>query len=409
MGVVSVLEHHAALQSSPQSWWRRLHPRASGPASVEVEYRLYSWGEIFAHFLGDREHSVAARFILRDFPFKLFSTSAPYDDPLPQKLTLTFRAPYEERGGSGRFKQIGVFPHEVAEEFAAFLSVVTRRRVFLARQTRQDGLPIEEQAGIYQRGYSQERQQMKEIDPAEVHRLLDNLLNLERRIANSFILALRLYHAAVQMLYTEPEFSYLFLVTSLEAISSAVFSDYEPEDRNEFLDSRFPRWREIAGALEQEDRESFADLLVRNERYTFRKLFKFVHEYLPDKFWSETTDDAKPDHFVGIISPGPEGRGEERISRSEKKLESWETIEKTQLERTLRNIYDARSALIHRGVPFDPSIVVGHFWRFPPEAFRKIIENSLAAGGGGALNVPPLLTFERLVSYSLVNYLGESA
>jgi hypothetical protein len=57
--------------------------------SYEVEYRLVSWGEVYPPFLGDREHSLAARFILHDFPFKLFSVSIPYSE-IPQKLCLTF-------------------------------------------------------------------------------------------------------------------------------------------------------------------------------------------------------------------------------------------------------------------------------------------------------------------------------
>ena len=59
--------------------------------SYEVEYRLVSWGEIYPPFLGDREHSLAARFILHDFPFKLFSVSLPYSE-IPQKLCLTFHS-----------------------------------------------------------------------------------------------------------------------------------------------------------------------------------------------------------------------------------------------------------------------------------------------------------------------------
>jgi hypothetical protein len=47
-------------------------------AYPEVEYRLISWGEIYPPFLGDREHSLAARYILTDFPFKIFSVSTPY-------------------------------------------------------------------------------------------------------------------------------------------------------------------------------------------------------------------------------------------------------------------------------------------------------------------------------------------
>lgn len=192
--------------------------------SVEVEYRLFSWGEIYPPFLGDREHSTAARWILIDFPFKMFSSSNPYD-PLPQKLCLTFKAPYETKLDKERIKLGGIFPHEIAKEFAAFLSLVTRRRVFVGKQLRYSGLPIEEEVDQYDRSHFQESQRLKEIDPKNIEQLLRNLQSMPRNFADGYILALRLYHLAVEMMYTEPEFSYLLLVTCLEAVSSAVVKD----------------------------------------------------------------------------------------------------------------------------------------------------------------------------------------
>jgi hypothetical protein len=82
MGLLEALDFHSQFEAGKAS------------ESVEVEYRLISWGEIYPSFLGDREHSIAARFILPKFPFKLFSSSTPYD-ALPQKLSLSFRAPHE--------------------------------------------------------------------------------------------------------------------------------------------------------------------------------------------------------------------------------------------------------------------------------------------------------------------------
>jgi len=232
MGLIAVLHSHKNAQSG------------QAEDGVEIEYSLYSWGEIFPPFLGDREHSVVARFILREFPFKLFSSSTPYDDPLPQKLCLTFRAPHEIKKETEHVHVSGIYAHEIAKEFAAFLSLVTRRRVFAGRQLRYDRLPIEQEGDIYEKSHFQERQELKEINPTEIYRFLDNLHGLEDSVANGFILAMRLYHSAVEMMYTEPEFSYLFLVTALETVSSVVYKDYRPENEEDFLNSRFPGWNE---------------------------------------------------------------------------------------------------------------------------------------------------------------------
>jgi hypothetical protein len=82
MGLLEILDFHKKLQSGMKE-----------ENGSEVEYQLFSWGEIFPPFMGDREHSDAARFILKEYPFKLFSSSTPYEE-IPQKLCLTFKSPF---------------------------------------------------------------------------------------------------------------------------------------------------------------------------------------------------------------------------------------------------------------------------------------------------------------------------
>lgn len=367
---------------------------------VEIEYRLYSWGEIFPPFLGDREHSTAARFILTEFPFKLFSSSTPYDDPLPQKLCLTFKAPHEVKEETEHLHVSGIFAHEIGNEFAAFLSLYTRRRVFAENQLRYDGLPIEQEGEVYQRSHFQERQRLKEIDPNEIYKLLNTLQALDRNIANGFILAMRLYHSAVEMIYVDPEFAYLFLVTALETISSVVYKEYEPENEEEFLDSRFPGWGK---GLTEEQRVSLKGILLKGENFTFQKLLKFVSENLPEHFWSETQDDAKPEYLTSVIGFGPDGKGEERISRADFTIQDFEKIGKEHLKRSLRYVYDARSELVHEGIRFPESIVIGHFRRLPVGVLSEM--SPFGNQGKGKPKIPPLLTFERLISYSMVEFL----
>jgi len=392
---------------------------------VEVEYRLHSWGEIFAPFVGDREHSIAARFILTEYPFKLFSSSTPYDDPLPQKLCLTFRTPHEKRWHSNKSCVSGFFSHEIAKEFAAFLSLVTRRRIFVGKQIRYEDLPIEDEAGLYSRSNVQERQRPKEVQPKQIHRLLDNLQNMDRRIANGFILAMRLYYSAIDLMYTEPEFSYLLLVTCLEAASSAVFKDFEVDDKERFLDSRFPGWGEICNALPVEWKQELKILLLRNEHHTFGRLSKFITENVSADFFSDEKDDAKPDYYAGLVGSVNSIKnfaqeygidfmveadsddkmiGRKYVVRSPQTITEMEKVNKDNLKQALRNIYDARSSLIHEGTRLPRSIVFGLFRGLPTEAEVEILERIESKS---PMKIPPLLTFERLVSYSMVGFLSK--
>lgn len=379
---------------------------------IELEYQLHSWGEIYPPFIGDREHSIAARYILTEFPFKLFSSSTPYDDPLPQKLCLTFKAPYEVRSDSKNFHSAAIYDdEEIAKEFAAFLSLVTRRRVFVNKGTRYEGLPIEKEVDIYQHAHFQEKQRLKEIKPREIYQLLYNLQAMKRKIANSFILAMRLYHSAIEMMYLEPEFSYLFLVMSLEAISSVVYEkeDVMPSDvgnghseLDRFLDSTYSSWRKHCDISTPELKKQVIKMLLNSAYFTRLKISKFVSENVPDRFWIETTDDGKPDYLTSVF----ESSGQERISHSDPTISYLEKIKKENLIQVIQDIYKARSNLIHAGIQLPASIVVGHFRTIPINALEEIIQTTYK-GETKVTSIPPLITFERLVSYSMVEFLNK--
>jgi hypothetical protein len=377
--------------------------------SNEVEYRLISWGEIYSPFLGNREHSTAARFILTDLPFKLFSVSIPYSE-LPQKLCLTFLNPQIER-------RIG--NDDTAKEFAAFLSLVTRRRVFPVGLTRTSGLPTEQPVTLYDHSHTQERQQLKEIDPQRIYELLEHLQKMNREIAKSFVLAMRLYHSAIEIMYTEPEFAYLFLVTSFEAMASAAVNveDVRPNDKDKgeteldkYLDSAHPGWRKYCDISTSDNRKAVVDMLLKKAYFVQRKFRKFVLENTPQRFWDEEQDDAKPDYLCGIISAGPDGKGRETIIRSDKTIQTWEKIEKNKFKKKLDNIYGVRSKFVHEGSRFPESIVMGHFRNLPVAALDEMclkLKFDKPRIQEVFFDVPPLLTFERLVSYNLIEFLSK--
>jgi len=356
---------------------------------VEVEYRLQSWGEIYAPFQGaHREHSLEARHILKEFPFKLFSVSIPIDGGLPQKLCLIFKEPHKEKA-SGidskgmHYRITGYFPEDTAKEFAAFLSLVTRRRVFAVGKTRENNLPLEASAHLYQNIHFQEEQEQKEIPPSYIYSLLSKLQKLDRKVADTFLLATKFYHSAIEMMFFESEFAYLFLIISLETISAEVNKDLKLEgdgdnkiEIEEFLSQRFPGWKKLKDF--SENRDLLVQVLISKEKFIFKKVLKFIEVNLPEKFWTETEDDAKPTSILKFT----------------RKLTEKERFEKKDLETAMRNAYRARSGLVHEGKRIPNGIVWGLYPRLPIDAFIET-------------KTPTLLTLERVVSYSLVNYLAK--
>ena len=391
MGLLAVLDHFYDNQTDE---------------SFEIEYRLESWGEIYSPFLGDREHSTAARFILREFPVRLFSVSTPYSE-IPQKLCLTFRAPFQTKQ-FGNVTSSSLQENETAKEFSAFLSVVTRRRVFAIGKTRDSGLPVETKSEIYIRSHQQEPQLMVEFEPEYFYRLLKNLKYMNRHIAEGFIIAIRLYHSAIEMIYTEPDFAYLFLVMSLEAISSAVYENFSIEDDKEieqYLNSSYPGWKSLCDLSTPERKSQTIQMLLSKAYFVQRKFREFVYNYLPKKFWTDIEDNAKPEYISTFIGVGPDGRGREEFIHSDKTIQEFEKIDRNRkkLQKTLDAIYTARSKLVHEGKKLPASIVLGLYRYLPFDAINEAITTTSEHKSFG---IPPLITLERLVSYTLVEFLN---
>lgn len=386
MGLLSALDSH---KSSEALEYR------------EFEYRLYSMGEIYPPFMGDREHSDAARYILKDFPFKVFSSSAPYE-VLPQKLTLTFKIPILERNE---------FPDEIASEFAAFLSLVTRRRVFVDRQIRRDGLPIEEKIELYPRSNYHEEQRLREIKPVDIYDLLEKLRLMDRRLAEVFILAMRMYHSAIEIIYTEPEFSYLFLIMCIETIASSAVKQEDILSLNSesgikkverFLDSTFPNWRTLCDISSQESRQKVINMLLTKQYFVTSKFVKFIADNTPEYFWTEDKDDAKPDYASSVVGPS----GIQTI-RSDITIRAEEKIPREYFEEVLKKTYHSRSKLVHEGTRFPSWITYGLFRGYSVQVISALPELIKKPQDKEEVHIPTLLTFERLVSYCLVGFLRQ--
>lgn len=170
-------------------------------------------------------------------------------------------------------------------------------------------------------------------------------------------------------------------------------------------------------------KQALKDSLLRNEPHTFGKLSKFVTENVPERFFSKDKDDAKPDYHIGLVGSKDafkefakeygsecaieanldgETIGQKYLVRNPTTIKEVERVNRDDLKQTLRKIYEARSGLIHRGVRLPRGIVFGLFRGVPTEAVVEVPENR---EGKSPMEIPPLLTFERLVSYSMVEFL----
>lgn len=267
---------------------------------------------------------------------------------------------------------------------------------------------METKSEIYTRSHQQERQLMIEIEPNNIYRMLKNLKYLDRRIAKSFIIALRLYHSAIEMMFTEPDFAYLFLVMSLEAISSAVYENFSIEDDKEieqYLNSTYPGWNSLCDISTPEKKLQTIKMLLSKAYFVQRKFREFVYSYLPEAFWTDIEDNAKPEYIYTLIGVGSDGRGKEEFILSDKTLQEYEKINRKKLKKTLDEIYKARSKLVHEGINLPPNIVLGHYRYLPFDAFS---ESLATTGEHKPFGIPPLITLERLASYTLVEFLNRN-
>lgn len=389
----------------------RCHLTGSNEVYRDVEYRLLSWGRLKDTIAEEPKGPGYSQVIWSGTLFQMIDL-APGDADLPQKIAISFRAPMLPRAKSRSFQTLDFYVDEIAREFAALLSLITRRRVFPSGLIRFEGQPCDWQEWSHSRDYPQEAQQDLELSKSDIETGLRQLFGLGEDRARPFLLACSLYHSAVRLMFTEPEFAYLFLVISLEAISSTLYRNWRPPDAGgsptpleEVLDSQFPGWTSIAGKSKSR-REQLKTILSQNTYFTFQKLRKFVNTYISDEFFRSVKDSARPIKATKSWQEGIE-------SGSDIMLDDWEIIPRKRLNSVLRAIYTARSQMVHEGIRMSRSIVVGLGSSIPREITDRIMlqnfEAQLAKEVPQAplvqLDVPPLLTFERLVSDCLCGYL----
>lgn len=159
---------------------------------------------------------------------------------------------------------------------------------------------------------------------ANLGELSDDFRLVERLIPSRhepFILAVKLYNQALQLLDSNPELAYLNLVSAVEVIAQ------KHQIERPSLEELDPRLAAVVGAIPDDElRKKLEDSIWARERLISRKFCAFIESHVETSFWE---DETRPEM----------GR-----------------IKSDYLPALLRKVYSQRSRTLHTGEPFFPGI-----------------------------------------------------
>ena len=261
----------------------------------------------------------------------------------------------------------------IAEEFIPIASLLLRRRFTLGPVVRYHDVPWMFRFGRSSRsGFIDEALVRGETNLEEMSEWLALLEGLDVGKQDTFVLAAKFYHEALQLIEQKPDLAYLNLVSAIEILCQDV--DVGPVAVRE-IDQGLANM--IAHIPDEDLRREIEEALVRRQPFVQRKFVRFIEQYTRSSFWD---DPARPSR--GRIDP-------------------------SQFRELLTRVYAQRSSTLHRGEPF-PTYV---FW--PPLSKEEEIPNYALAfhSDNGATTwepkdyIPYPHFFEKLVNHVLKEYL----
>ncbi len=203
-------------------------------------------------------------------------------------------------------------------------------------------------------------------------------------------------------MYSDPDLSYLFLVISIETMASAVFKDYQLNDqeKKQFLIGKYGKefWDDYVSGTKHKD--VLVEKLLNVETFSSRKFREFIIEYLPDRFFLESSDEARPRNMsctIGHVGPTLSDKGKP-VDFS--KILPYEKYDKSNLKKIINSAYNMRSKFVHESESFPKSILLGLYQNIPVESLVPVLREK-----GQPLSVPTLRTIERIAGYTIKNFL----
>ena len=288
-----------------------------------------------------------------------------------RKLCLRFRqktVSYEDQPWVGATKNGYYHGGGSADELIALASLFLRRRLKLGPVVRMGDKPI---FFAKSRNWIDKALIEGQSNLGELTEWIKFVEELDIKYHLKFILAVKMYHRALQEIEGQPDIAYLNLVSAIEVLcQDTKIADVKLFEINCGL-------AKLLGKIENEDlRADIEKALLEKERFIGRRFVTFIMNHIDDEFWNYPD---RPEH--GKINPGD-------------------------LPFLLKRIYDQRSRTLHSGEPFPPQI-------FEPPFNGAEIDTSLGTSIGDKKwtpkdYIPHPHFFERLVNYVLKEFLKKN-
>lgn len=372
--------------------------------SLVAEYRLLCSGSMFRRFRSgwyDWRKSETGR-ILLDEPLLLFAVSRPFED-YPLELVLQLAVPLVREESHSVISSYHP-DAEVAKDLAALLGLLCRRLITVAGKTNErhltscykhplfDNVPMPTPLATTMRRIcwpqhpsmvltSLEKQEIEDYNPrprpVDAAKLTRLLLGLPRlTVAPSIVASTRLYALALELIHERPDISYQLLISSVETIASSVLSDFQPDDEAKVKHRQGVFELAVRFGLEEEPAKELAVEACKGDYWIKRKFKKFLLDNTSELIWSEE-DDLFPRAF-SMLMP-----------------------QRDAFERTLGQVYDARSKATHVGQPFP--VTASHTGSpYLPTGMATTLMRSKNAGHTSVF--PPVIWFERVVNSAITGY-----
>lgn len=396
------------LHNALQKWF---DPRSKNTSEkVRVEYRLLCSGELYnlsaccPPYYIDYWRSPFLRLILDGLP-GLFVTNEPHRN-YPQELSFTFDCHLIE-DSSDESSTIYHNDQEIAEEFVALLSVLTRRLVCLLCKVSEyyydkemmHGLPQHWPYQVYNiatpRIWSvkpatviydgQDRPKIEcnmpppvAVDTAKLMQFLKAFALLDKKVAENFISAARLYKTALTFIEDEPEIAYLHLIFSIETTANFAYRSFSPDETKQLETKRTVKELAQEYGLSEAQAKELTLEACKGIPWVKDKFVKFIVENTDNSIFTE--EDSL---FKFPLSMGPS---------------------KENFVESLDEIYRMRSKAGHTGEPFPPQVGVGTKPTVPIQAMTQWYRDFKKTGAG--FIVPPAVWFERVANLALLTYGG---
>lgn len=252
------------------------------------------------------------------YVFRLWEFSGYKRDGEERKLNLLIKEKIDSSDNRLKSASRSGFYHGggIADELSAIASLLFRKRFKVGPIVRLDDQPLVIEFKAPDK-WIDRHIVAGESNLSELDSFLEKVSRLDVSYHQKYILAVRLYHQALQVIEEQPDTAYLNLVSAIEVLCQETKIE-EPKLID--LDKKLA---DIVHCIEDESlRNEIEKAILSRERFISRRFVRFILDHIEENFWTKT---KRPKY--GRVKP-------------------------EELNKFLNKIYEQRSKTLHEGEPF---------------------------------------------------------